>query len=192
MKRIIALLTLITTALVAAGQGYVTNGFWDNWYLGAGGGGNMGIDKHVVDDVTTYPRGYGIATELYLGKCLTPEFEIKIGMQGINVSCGQSVEDFRYLNGSLLFDVSALATGYREDRRISVVPYIHTGIVYYNCDENFGLGAGIESPIRVKKQLYIVPNLKFLAVHNVGIDALSSFTISLRYYFDKSYWVCYD
>lgn len=190
LKRTLTILLLLMSVTLR-GQ-YITNGFWDNWFIGGGAGLNVGIDKYVENDIVSYPYGFALATELYMGKCLTPEFAIRIEKQGFKASCGGSAQDFAYVNGALMWDITSQLTGYREDRGVSCVPYLHAGIVTHGPETNFGLGCGIEAPIRLKEQLYLVPSWKFLAVHNVGLDALSSLTVSLRFYFDKCYWICYD
>lgn len=73
---------------------YQTNKFFQNWYIGVGGGANMGWDGVVaaIKDkkfAEETKSGFGFNAEAVIGKNITPCFGVRLGYQG-HVSSVQS------------------------------------------------------------------------------------------------------
>ena len=59
---------------------YLTNGFWDNWFVSAAGGANFTVSKE-----TKFSFG-GPALDLNVGKWFTPAVGFRFGLHGLNNS----------------------------------------------------------------------------------------------------------
>ena len=59
---------------------YLTNGFWDNWFVSAAGGANFTVSKE-----TKFSFG-GPALDLNIGKWFTPAVGFRFGLHGLNNS----------------------------------------------------------------------------------------------------------
>jgi len=139
---------------------YQTNKFWDNWYIGIGGGGNLGIDNFTAgaktgkDDTRV---GWGLNLEAYVGKNITPCAGIRIGYMGTTTAADRSwstlckdakfylpsdperytgdrttnpVTNFHYIHGDAMWNWSNQFAGYKEKRIVEFVPYAHVGLIW--------------------------------------------------------------
>lgn len=164
---------------------YITNPFKDNWFVGAGGGVNMFSNK-----VNNFKAGATPALDVYVGKWFAPAIGVRIGYQGLTGSenssataeeyVGKTKErfGFAYLHGDVLFNVSNMIGGFREDRVWSFVPYIHAGYmrVYGLSDEadegiwpanksneqdnEWAAGAGLLNLINVHKRVNLTLDVR--------------------------------
>ncbi|MCQ2147376.1 MAG: hypothetical protein MJZ16_07660, partial [Bacteroidales bacterium] len=119
----------------------------DNWFIQIGGGINTFASKR-------HNVGFGgritPATEVAIGKWLSPTFGIRAGWQGLTfsqwgeypipeVNFGEGVYKgrdvykekfgFNYVHADLMWDVTDSFGGYNPDRFWRVVPYLHGGMV---------------------------------------------------------------
>lgn len=121
---------------------YQTNGLWDNWFVGVGGGVNAFADfKH------DYKPGIAPAVDVYVGKWFSPTVGMRIGYQGLSGKSestkvwnlgGKTYEtlDFAEGYGDLLWNISNTIGGYRSDRFWDVIPYAHAGYMrLFNCED---------------------------------------------------------
>ena len=140
---VLAAATLLTVSFNASAQennnrdadgnvvrgAYETNGLWDNWFLDLGLGFN-----------TVYDSGFkghaGIATEINVGKWITPVSGLRLGWHGLSNEPngawdGTSREHvaFNYLHGDYMLNASNLFSGYKETRFWDVIPYATMGIL---------------------------------------------------------------
>ena len=124
------------------------------WFIGAGGGVNIGFDgkNHDNPDRAFSYEGVGTAIDVYIGKYFKEWIGFRAGWQGLTIS-DQKTEygksKFNYGHADLLF------------RPVSFfVPYIHAG--YAHIDKgSLGLGAGVMLPINLGKVVTIVPDVKY-------------------------------
>lgn len=110
---------------------YVTNGIEDNWFLGGG------IGINTVQEGYFHMNGHmGFATDIHVGKWLTPVSGLQIGWHGLNNEPNGkwhgTVREhvaFNYIHAEYLFNASNYFSGYKETRFWDVIPYFTTGVL---------------------------------------------------------------
>ena len=124
------------------------------WFIGAGGGVNIGFDgkNHDNDNRAFSYEGAGTAVDVYIGKYFKEWIGFRAGWQGYSISdekTNYGKSKFNYGHADLLF------------RPVSFfVPYIHAG--YAHIDKgSLGLGAGVMLPVNLGKVVTIVPDVKY-------------------------------
>ena len=65
---------------------YLTNGFWDNWFIGVGGGAQVYFGEH--DGAIDLGDRIAPAFDITLGKWITPLFGVRGQFAGIGVKGG--------------------------------------------------------------------------------------------------------
>ena len=181
---------------------YETNGFGDNWFIGAGGGINI-----------FYNDGYQIAIapsiDANLGKWFTPSVGMRIGYQGFQSKVwsetvsvlGKELEPgkdmypqkfgYMYFHGDFLWNMSNALSGYKETRFWNLIPYTHAG--YYGSygldgvafsNNEFALGAGLLHNLRISDRMDIVIDMRATVVNGrvhlaSGAALLASVTAGL-------------
>ena len=140
---------------------YETNKFGDNWFIGAGGGINVFLNKD-------YDVRIGPSIDAGFGKWFTPAIGMRVGYQGINAQAwsntpsvlGRTLDTskdqylqkfgYMYIHGDFLWNASDGIGGYKETRFWDLVPYVHAG--YFRSyglnntnfyDNEFAMGAGL-------------------------------------------------
>ena len=131
---------------------YVTNGVFDNTFIGLGAGVNSVLEK-------SYGLGkIGLATDVYVGKWFSPTIGVRAGWHGItNTSkSGQFNKDaFNYAHADFLWNVSNAIDGYKETRFWNFIPYVSGGaswIKHHNIkewDQEFNAGVGLLNSLRL-------------------------------------------
>ena len=147
---------------------YVTNGAFDNLFLGVGAGINSAIEKG-------FGLGkMGLATDLNIGKWFTPAIGIRGGWHGMFDSSKSGAIDkaaFNYFHGDLLWNVSNTIDGYREDRFWSYIPYATTGLLIVGGNngkftlkgnQEFASGIGLLNVLRLNERLGLTIDLGLL------------------------------
>jgi len=158
---------------------YQTNGFWDNWFVGAAGGINIFMNS--VNDFSGRGSRAG-AANVYVGKYFTPDFGVRLGYlgwqghmegqgsvkndAGETVSVGKETFGFWYVHGDVMWNISNTIGGYK-DRFWNFIPYVHFGgmRIYNHEIENYegrinehdneiAFGCGLYNTIRITKRLY--------------------------------------
>ena len=117
---------------------YETNAFWDNWFAGAGIGGNSTWNwKNGGIPFVTAPS---IALDLSVGKWFTPEWGARLRYSGLANDAAATWNPFSYdlfANGfntymlDFFVNMSSLIDGYMETREWTWVMYPTTGILFY-------------------------------------------------------------
>lgn len=129
---------------------FITNGFWDNWFIQAGAGAQMYFGDHNKE--LEFGDRLTPAFELAGGKWFTPAFGTRLMLQGFSYkgatqngahSTGEGVPgkdshgywltyqkyEFLNLHVDFMFNLSNIISGYRQDRFWDVQPYVGVGYI---------------------------------------------------------------
>lgn len=114
-----------------------TNGFWQNWFLGANvtwsafyGEG----ERSLVAPFRKFPSGTwynGLGASLSLGKWLTPVFGLRTKINAWQMGKkdqGLGGDKYWTANEQLLINATSLFRGYDEQRFWNLIPYVGAGI----------------------------------------------------------------
>ena len=145
---------------------YVTNGAFDNTFIGLGAGVNSVIEK-------SYGMGkMGLATDVYLGKWFSPTVGLRAGWHGLfNTSKSTELNKapFHYVHGDLLWNVSNTINGYKETRFWSFIPYVSGGLTFIKhhglkqFDQEFAAGVGLLNSLRLSERVNLNIDLGIIA-----------------------------
>ena len=145
---------------------YVTNGAFDNTFIGLGAGVNSVLEK-------TYGLGkFGLATDLNIGKWFTPTVGARLGWHGLqNTSKSGALNKsaFNYIHGDLLWNLSNAIGGYKETRVWNFIPYADAGVLlvkhhgYKVQDQELAAGVGILNSFRLGERVNLNLDLGLLA-----------------------------
>ena len=129
---------------------FITNGFWDNWFIQAGAGAQMYFGDH--NKQLEFGDRLTPAFELAAGKWFTPAIGTRLMVSGLTYkgatqngahSTGEGVpgkdghdyrlsyQKFEFLNlhVDFMFNLSNIISGYRQDRFWDVQPYVGVGYI---------------------------------------------------------------
>ena len=147
---------------------YVTNGAFDNMFIGIGAGVNSVIEKG-------YGLGkMGLATDLNIGKWFTPAIGIRAGWHGLfnNSKSGKfDKASFNFFHGDFLWNISNSIDGYKETRFWSFVPYATAGLLIVDPkggkinlkgDQEFAAGVGLLNVLRLGERVNLNIDLGLL------------------------------
>ncbi|MBR6883531.1 MAG: OmpA family protein [Bacteroidales bacterium] len=156
---------------------YVTNGAFDNMFIGVGAGLNSVLEKE-------YGLGkMGLATDLNLGKWFSPSVGIRAGWHGLfNTAKSGVIEKaaYNYFHGDLLWNVSNSIDGYKETRFWSFVPYASTGVLSVGKnngkftlkgDQEFAAGLGLLNILRLSERIGLTIDLGMLVTRASAFKA---------------------
>lgn len=192
---------------------YQTNGFWDNWFIGVGGGANALYGDGINPRYTPVVTGE-------LGKWFAPAVGLRVGYQGWKFKefykentfshsplhhdeDGNIVENYNYYHIDLLLDVSNAIWGYKDKRVYHFIPYIHTGFSHMTNPENpkewrdneFVAGPGILNTFHVSERVSIALDIRdmifssrFHNYNNGGPVHLASATLGVQIGLGKQRW----
>jgi outer membrane protein OmpA-like peptidoglycan-associated protein len=149
MKRKLLTLVLLMFAVSAFAQQeskrgpYLTNGFWDNWFVSVGGGANLYYGEW--DNKVTFGDRIAPALDLSIGKWVTPSVGFRLQYAGLSAK-GQvygnapfsetgdhtntwNGEKFNVMNLHLdgMWNLSNTIGGYKADRTWDLVPFTGFG-----------------------------------------------------------------
>lgn len=168
---------------------YLTNGFWDNWFVSAAGGANFTVSKE-----TKFSFG-GPAIDLNIGKWFTPAVGFRFGLHGLNNSFdlkpghttlidngNGNFEFFQYIHTDLLWNITNTLCGYKETRFWNVVPYVGAGWVglkdptykdregYDEVNDEWGVAAGVLNNFRISNRLCFCLDFSVLSIRNEVLE----------------------
>ena len=148
---------------------YLTNGFWDNWFVNLGAGANFAYDN---DNWAT-----GVALNLNAGKWFDPNFGARIGYNGIT---GMD-EMFSFIHVDGLWNLSNTFCGYNEERLWSFVPYISAGLLLDKpvAGKELGAGAGLLNLIRLSDLLDLTLDVRGNIYKREGVAGYISAAVGL-------------
>jgi outer membrane protein OmpA-like peptidoglycan-associated protein len=169
---------------------YETNQFYDNWFIGIGGGINLLLNEG-------YDAKIGPSLDVNFGKWFTPSVGMRAGYQGLNFNSSKDGNSNRYgymyIHGDFLWNASNAISGYKETRFWNLVPYIHTGFFRaYGAgssqfsDNELALGAGLLHNLRLTDRLDIIIDMRATVVNgrihqSSGAAVLPSVTAGLAF-----------
>lgn len=143
MKKVSLLLVLVFAAIAISAQdsGFSTkagrkatfarNGFWDNWFIGAGAGANMVIGDNNGD--ADFLNRITVAPTVQFGKWYNPYIGGRIKVQGGSLhnflNDATDMVHNKYFAGEVdvMFDVINYLGNYSESRVYSLIPYAGIG-----------------------------------------------------------------
>ena len=175
-------LIILMAALASASAAAQSQNIDKHWYIGAGIGINVGIDgQKYVSRVQSHIGG-GDAVDVYLGRFWGKVGGFRAGYQGLKISnqyTDYNKTNFSYFHADLM---ARLADAF--------VPYLHAG--YAHIDKGSpAAGVGVMLPIRLFKQLYIIPDGKLTFLNSnafsgigAGLGANLSATMGLRVFLE--------
>lgn len=186
---------------------YETNRFCDNWFIGVGGGLNLAMDEGFasIKDPSRFKYGAGLDLEFSFGKWFTPCWGARLGWAGLrtgNIAHNPHFGEvpgkmgFNYIHADVLWNVSHQFAGYKELRRVNVIPYFTAGMIggkehgegaSKEFKRGFGMGAGVMVPIRCTDLISFVPDVRYIGMNGsvVNGDGLTGqFTASVGLQFN--------
>ncbi len=184
MKKRLLLLLIAATPLLSFAQestalivqekntswsGYVTNRFWDNWFISIGAGGEVYFGQN--DSQGKFGKRIAPAFDFSVGKWIVPTIGLRAQVSGFKLrgytydpnnmyvsSCPdndglfkQSWKQFN-VHGDVLLNLSNWLGGYRYDRFYEAIPYLGFGIMHActSADNNvFTANAGLINKMRL-------------------------------------------
>ena len=171
--------------------GYETNKFFDNWYVGLAGGVNSTWD--IAKGGFEFA---GLATQIDLGKWISPEYGFRFGWRGLNNKVDGNKEAFNFFKADALLHFSNLVAGYKECRIWDVIPFAGVGVLKDEAaGAEWGVEAGIINNFRLCDNFDI--NLEIGANLAPGIRYSANFgkfvtfpyaTLGVAYKFNRADW----
>ncbi len=136
----------------------ITNTFWNNWYVGIGGGAQY----YFGDNYKLAKFGQMVvpAMDIYVGKWFTPVVGARLTFSGFNSKGADANADVTsfpvyHLHGDFMLNMNTLIAGYKEDRIWSIIPYVGVGWAFHKGDNEPSITAGILNTFSVTKRLDI-------------------------------------
>ena len=197
---------------------YETNGAWDNWFVGVGGGINLFEDGWFGAE-TTHKTRVAPNIEVYVGKWFTPSVGARVGYSGLRANGWVKTSsvfatefdesrnmfkekvNFAYIHGDLMWNISNAFSGYKETRFWNVIPYVSVGLLHgYGADgvkaanNQFAMGAGIYNTLRLSDRVNLTLDARQLIFKGTfngfkgGIAAMSSISLGVSVNLGKTNW----
>lgn len=163
---------------------YETNRFFDNIWIGVGGGVNIYHGEN--DSYGSFGKRLAPALDINVGKWITPSVGLRLGYSGINANgwtLGQTAyakdlvsgniydEKFgvSYLHGDVMYNFSNAISGYKETRTWNFIPFIGAGWArsYGNGhhDNEFAVSVGLLNNIRLSNLLDLTLEARHMFVN---------------------------
>ncbi len=205
MKKFLTLVLLFTAVVTFAQQTeaktegkygpYLTNGFFDNWFISAGGGVQVFFGE--FDGDLDFGKRLAPALDVSLGKWITPAVGVRAQYAGLSVKGAVKGAQGRYregaidcpncykekfnmfnLHGDFLWNISNTIGGYRADRLWEFIPFIGVGYARSWKEDvdpvikEVGFSTGLINKVRITPAVDINLELRTLLV-NERFDGLS-------------------
>ncbi|MBE6229260.1 MAG: OmpA family protein [Bacteroidales bacterium] len=189
---------------------YVTNRFFDNWFITAGGGVQVYMGEN--DSYGSFGKRLAPALDISLGKWITPAVGVRVqysGLQAKGWSQGMTPysdglvsgdiykEKFNVMNlhADFLWNISNAISGYRSDRFWDFVPYAGFGWArsWANEDDRNEMAAsvGLLHNLRLSDAFDISIDMRLMVVHQrfdfvskgSAFEGMGSVTAGITYNF---------
>lgn len=148
----------------------LTNRFGSNWFISANGGVQVLFGD--FDQEGKFGNRIAPAIDVSVGKWFTPGLGLRVTYSGLQAkgfnnqrneySYGEMVDGYHkeiwnYMNihGDVLFNLTNMFCGYKEDRVYNAIPYVGFGLVHsfdMSDKNNFGLNVGFLNTFRLNKR----------------------------------------
>lgn len=191
---------------------YVTNGFWDNWFVSAGGG----VQVYFGDDDShgSIGKRFAPALDISVGKWITPSVGLRLQYSGLQAkgwshgllpysegkadNKGFYKEKFNTMNihGDFLWNISNAIGGERLDRFWNFVPYAGFGIARSEGNgtskKELAANLGLLHNLRLSDAFDISIDMRTMFVNqrfahtqgDKGVNVLATVTAGLTYKFN--------
>ena len=151
----------------------MTNGAFDNVFIGLGAGVNSVLEKG-------YGLGKaGLATDVYLGKWFSPTVGLRAGWHGLyNTAKSGELEKapFHYIHGDVLWNITNAIDGYRETRVWNLIPYVSGGLTLIKhhglkmFDQELAAGVGLLNSFRLGERVNLNLDLGLIAGRGLAYE----------------------
>ena len=188
---------------------YVTNGFWDNWFVTAGGGAQIYFGES--DGHGSFGKRITPALDISVGKWVTPSVGVRFQYSGLKArgwsdgklpysygtpdTKGYYREKFNTMNlhADFLWNISNAIGGERTDRFWNLVPYAGVGWArsygHSTHDNEIAFSAGLLHNWTISDAVDISIDMKSMIVNqrfahtssDNGVNALVSVTAGISY-----------
>jgi outer membrane protein OmpA-like peptidoglycan-associated protein len=188
---------------------YVTNGFWDNWFVTAGGGAQIYFGES--DGHGSFGKRIAPALDISFGKWITPSVGVRAQYSGLQAkgwtygklpysdgspdSDGYYKEKFNTMNlhADFLWNISNAIGGERTDRFWNLVPYAGVGWARSSGNSThkneIALNVGLLHNWTISDAVDISIDMRSMFVNqrlvysngSSGVDALVSVTAGISY-----------
>ncbi len=221
-KIITSAMLLLTVAVFAQEQQkshdsgrYLSNKFFDNWFISIGGGGQVYYGEH--DTEASFGDRIAPALDISVGKWINPEFGIRVqyaglSAKGVTTNPGAKFADGVYesslyeesfnmfgIHADWLWNISNTIGGYRPDRTIEFIPFVGMGYAEASkkdVNPKYGevaIAAGLINKVRLSEALNLNLELRALMVNDrfdgyevgQGLEELVSATVGFTYNFPQ-------
>lgn len=137
-----------------------TNRFWSNWFIKAGAGGQVYLGDN--NSKADFGKRISPALDFSVGKWFTPGLGLQLTYSGLSAKGASYADgiyangkesnkglfeqkwDMMYLHGDILFNMTDMFCGYKEDRVYSAIPYVGFGWLHsYDSPRNNEFGANV-------------------------------------------------
>ena len=192
---------------------YITAGFWDNWFVTAGGGINVYFGES--DTYGDFSKRIAPALDISIGKWITPSVGMRLQYAGLKAkgwtngllpyshgnadANGYYKEKFNTMNlhADLLFNASNEFGGENQYRFWSFVPYVGFGLAHSwsngNSKDELAANAGLLHNIRLTDAFDVSIDMRAMFVNqrfaytngSKGLNVLATVTAGISYKFNN-------
>ncbi len=156
----------------------VTNSIWDNWFVQFGLGMTL-LNGYGCNFSYVFPNGKTIGLNLGLGKWLTPEYGVRLGLNWQNGIIGNNhlswldrkddpgsnhkAGGFVSAYGDVFFNLHNLFLGYDENRTWSAIVYPRAGLCHNFdvSDSSPMIGLGTEQTFRLSDRVKLYADISY-------------------------------
>ncbi len=168
MKKVMLLLALVSVSLGMSAQekkhSVSTNSFWANWFVQGGVTWSAwyGVgEKSLVAPFRKFPTGKGhtgLGASLSLGKWFTPGIGLRTKVNAWQIGTkvdGVKADHYWSVGEQVMFNLSNMLMGYKEDRLWNVIPYAGAGIFRNTTAKKYlgGLSIGLLNTLRISPKV---------------------------------------
>lgn len=190
---------------------YETNRFFDNWFIGFGGGVNYYQGEN--DSYGSFSKRLAPALDLSIGKWITPSVGLRLQYSGLdakgwsnyNSPYAKSADGSMFkekfgvmnLHADVMWNISNAFSGYKETRTWNVIPFVGWGWARSNANSIYNnelaATAGILNNIRLSNTVNLTLEARHMFVNQSfdGVvrgskqEGMSSATVGLTFNLGK-------